>query len=53
MQNHDFGLFLQRKYKGDLEGDKMLCFYPADVTPSYETLKKLVPLKDVRLQMLQ
>ncbi|XP_069756059.1 nebulin-related-anchoring protein isoform X3 [Narcine bancroftii] len=36
-----------RKYKGDLEGDKMLCFYPADVTPSYETLKKLVPLKDM------
>ncbi|XP_078268966.1 nebulin-related-anchoring protein [Rhinoraja longicauda] len=36
-----------RKYKRDLEGDKMLCFYPADVTPSYETLMKLVPLKDM------
>ncbi|XP_072883891.1 nebulin-related-anchoring protein isoform X1 [Hemitrygon akajei] len=36
-----------RKYKGGLEGDKMLCFYPADVTPSYETMKKLVPLKDM------
>ncbi|XP_048464999.1 nebulin-related-anchoring protein [Rhincodon typus] len=36
-----------RKYKADLEGDKMLCFYAADQAPSYETLKKLVPLKDM------
>uniref|UniRef100_UPI00398F8E11 nebulin-related-anchoring protein isoform X2 n=1 Tax=Pristiophorus japonicus TaxID=55135 RepID=UPI00398F8E11 len=41
------GLASDRKYKGDVEGDKMLCFYPADITPSYETLKKLVPLKDM------
>ncbi|XP_041065834.1 nebulin-related-anchoring protein isoform X2 [Carcharodon carcharias] len=36
-----------RKYKAALEGDKMLCFYSAETAPSYETLKKLVPLKDM------
>ncbi|XP_038678189.1 LOW QUALITY PROTEIN: nebulin-related-anchoring protein [Scyliorhinus canicula] len=36
-----------RKYKTDLEGDKMLCFYAAGTTPVNETLKKLVPLKDM------
>uniref|UniRef100_A0A4W3I3J4 Nebulin-related anchoring protein n=1 Tax=Callorhinchus milii TaxID=7868 RepID=A0A4W3I3J4_CALMI len=35
------------KYKANSENDKSLCYYPADVTPSYRAQKKLIPLKDV------
>ncbi|XP_006002862.1 nebulin-related-anchoring protein isoform X1 [Latimeria chalumnae] len=34
-------------YKADYEHDKVDYYYPATLTPSYETTKKLVPLKDV------
>uniref|UniRef100_A0A4W3I6R0 Nebulin-related anchoring protein n=1 Tax=Callorhinchus milii TaxID=7868 RepID=A0A4W3I6R0_CALMI len=35
------------RYKANSENDKSLCYYPADVTPSYRAQKKLIPLKDV------
>lgn len=41
----------QIAYKSEHEQEQGEYNYPAEITPSYQTQKKLEPLKDVRLQI--